>query len=89
MLAAAVLTAALIIWRDRTSARQAITAGLLLALMIAWSGHDNVMIGLAVVLAAADLVLAVRKPAPRGQVPGAPDRQADGQREPRAPAPAS
>ena len=89
MLAAAVLTAALIIWRDRTSARQTITAGLLFALMIAWSGHDNVMIGLAVVLAAADLVLAVRKPAPRSQVPGAPDRQADGQREPHAPAPAS
>jgi hypothetical protein len=89
MLAAAVLTAGLIIWRDRGPARQIVTAGLLLALMIAWSGHDNVMIGLAVVLAAADLVLAVRKPAPRSQVPGSPDRQADGEREPRAPAPAS
>lgn len=89
MLVAAVLTAALIIWRDRRSTRQTITAGLLLALMIAWSGHDNVMIGLAVVLAAAELVRAVRSPAPRSQVPGAPDRQADGQREPRASAPVS
>ena len=51
MLVAAVLTAGLIIWRDRTATWQTVTAGLLLALMIAWSGHDNVMIGLAPVLA--------------------------------------
>jgi hypothetical protein len=57
MLAAALLTAGLIIWRDRTSspAWQTVTAGLLLALMIAWSGHEDVLIGLALVLVAVTL----------------------------------
>ena len=35
------------------------TAGLLFALMIAWSGHDSVLIGLAVVLLAVMLVRAI------------------------------
>ena len=34
------------------------TAGLLFALMIAWSGHDSVLIGLAVVLLVVMLVRA-------------------------------
>ena len=36
-----------------------VTAGLLFALMIAWSGHDSVLIGLAVVLLAVMLVRAI------------------------------
>ena len=38
---------------------QTVTAGLLFALMIAWSGHDNVLIGLAVVLLAVMLARAI------------------------------
>ncbi|HTT55103.1 MAG TPA: DUF6064 family protein [Streptosporangiaceae bacterium] len=60
MLVVAVITAALIIWRDRTATRQTVTAGLLLALMIGWSGHDNVVIGLALVLVGATLAQAIR-----------------------------
>jgi hypothetical protein len=52
MLVTALITAGLIIWRDRASspAWQSVTAGLLLALMIAWSGHEDVLMGLAVIL---------------------------------------
>jgi hypothetical protein len=72
MLAAALITAGLIIWRDRTSfpAWQSVTAGLLLALMIAWSGHEDVLMGLALILAAVTLVQAIkghRRP-PRARV---------------------
>jgi uncharacterized protein DUF6064 len=50
-----VITVGLIIWRDRTSSWQTVAAGLLLATMIAWSGHDNVLIGTALVLVAVTL----------------------------------
>ena len=52
MLVAAVITTGLIIWRDRAfePVWHTVTAGLLFALMIAWSGHDDVLIGIAVVL---------------------------------------
>jgi hypothetical protein len=52
MLVAALITVGLIIWRDRASSPgwQSMTAGLLFALMIAWSGHEDVLMGLAVVL---------------------------------------
>jgi Family of unknown function (DUF6064) len=55
MLVAAVITAGLIIWRDRASspAWRCVTAGLLLGLMIAWSGHEDVLIGLALAVLAA------------------------------------
>jgi Family of unknown function (DUF6064) len=58
MLVAAVVAPGLIIWRDRASwpAWQAVTAGLLLALMTVLSGHDNLLIGVAVVLLALMLV---------------------------------
>jgi Family of unknown function (DUF6064) len=74
MLAAALITAGWVIWRDRGSgpAWQTVAAGLLFALMVAWSGHDNVLIGLAVVLLAVMLVGAItRHPRPRraGPVP--------------------
>jgi hypothetical protein len=61
MLAAALITTGWIIWRDRASgpAWHTVTAGLLFALMIAWSGHDNVLIGLAVVLVIVTLVQAL------------------------------
>jgi hypothetical protein len=61
MLVAAVITTGLIIWRDRATgpAWHTVTAGLLFALMIAWSGHDTVLIGLAVVLVIVTLVQAL------------------------------
>ena len=61
MLAAALITTGWIIWRDRASgsAWHTVTAGLLFALMVAWSGHDNVLIGLAVVLLTVMLVRAL------------------------------
>jgi hypothetical protein len=61
LIVAGVGAAALIIWRDRTESWQAVAAGLLLALMIAASGHDDVLIATAAVLA----VLALwRRPHP-------------------------
>ena len=76
MLIAALITAGLIIWRDRTSspAWQTVTAGLLLALMIAWSGHEDVLAGLAVVLVAATLMQAIKghpRPPHAGPIPSA------------------
>jgi chromate transport protein ChrA len=61
MLVAAVITTGWVIWRDRAArpAWHTVTAGLLFALMIAWSGHDDVLIALAVVLLAAVLVRAI------------------------------
>jgi Family of unknown function (DUF6064) len=54
MLAAALVTTGWILWRDRAagSAWRTVTAGLLFALMIAWSGHDQILMGLAVILVA-------------------------------------
>jgi hypothetical protein len=61
MLAAALITTGWIIWRDRAAgpAWHTVTAALVSALMIAWSGHDNVLIGLAVVLLAVTLAQAL------------------------------
>jgi hypothetical protein len=50
LIVAGVGAAALIIWRDRTETMRAVAAGLLLALMIAASGHDDVLIGTAALL---------------------------------------
>lgn len=71
MLVAAVITALVILWRDRTVPWQTIIAGALLTLMVAWSGHEDVLMGIAVVLAAVTLVQAVRG---AGSAPLAPDR---------------
>jgi uncharacterized protein DUF6064 len=61
MLAAALITTGWVLWRDRAAgpAWHTVTAGLLFALMIAWSGHDQVLIGLAVVLVAVTLTPAL------------------------------
>ena len=61
MLVAAVIATGLIIWRDRASgpAWHTVTAGLVFALMIAWSGHDTVQIGTAVVLVIVTLAQAI------------------------------
>jgi len=61
MLAAALATTGWILWRDRAAgpAWHTVPAALLFALMIAWSGHDNVLIGLAVILLAVLLVPAL------------------------------
>ncbi len=55
-----VITVGLIIWRDRTSSWQTVVAGVLLAAMIAFTGHDDLLIGTALVLTAVTLVLAIR-----------------------------
>jgi hypothetical protein len=61
MLVVAVIATGLIIWRDRASgpAWHTVTAGPLFALMIAWSGHDTVLIGITAVLLAWMLVQAI------------------------------
>jgi Family of unknown function (DUF6064) len=56
LVVAGVTTVGLIIWRDRTSSWQPVAAGVLLAWMIAWSSHDDVLIGTALVLAAVTFV---------------------------------
>jgi hypothetical protein len=76
MLVAALITVGLIIWRDRKSspAWQSVTAGLLFALMIAWSGHEDVLMGLAFVLVAVTLAQAInghRQPPRRRAIPPA------------------
>jgi Family of unknown function (DUF6064) len=53
------ITAGVFIWRDRTSSWQTVVAGLLLTLMIVFSGHDVELIGIALVLTAVTLVQTV------------------------------
>jgi hypothetical protein len=60
-----VITAGLIIWRDRTSSWQTVAGGMLLAAMIAFTGHDDVVIGTAFVLTAVMLVQTIRGDAQR------------------------
>ena len=55
LILAGVTTAGLLIWRDRTSSWQTVVAGVVLAAMIAGSGHDDVLIGTALVLGAVTL----------------------------------
>jgi len=54
------ITVGLIIWRDRTSSWQTVVAGVLLAAMIALSGHDDLVIGTVLVLTAVTLVQTIR-----------------------------
>jgi len=55
-----VITVGLIIWRDRTSSWQTVVAGVLLAAMIAFIGHNDLLIGTALVLTAVTLVQTIR-----------------------------
>jgi hypothetical protein len=48
----AVITVGVLIWRDRTSIWQTVAAALSLAAMIALSGHDDLLIGIALILVA-------------------------------------
>ena len=52
LILAGVTTAGLLIWRDRTSSWQTVVAGLVLAAMIAGSGHGDVLMMAALVLVA-------------------------------------
>lgn len=52
LILAGAVTAGVLIWRDRTSSWQTVAAGLLLAAMIAGSGHDDVLMVAALVLVA-------------------------------------
>ena len=54
------ITVGLIIWRDRTSSWQTVLAGVLLAAMIAFASHDDLVIGIALVLTAVTLVQTIR-----------------------------
>jgi len=54
------VTAGLIIWRDRTSSWQTVAAGVVLAVMIAFSGQDVELIGIALVLVAVTLAQTIR-----------------------------
>jgi Family of unknown function (DUF6064) len=55
----AAITVGVLIWRDRTSIWQTVAAGVSLALMIALSGHDDVLIGIALVLVAVTFAQAI------------------------------
>jgi hypothetical protein len=55
-----VITVGLIIWRDRTSSWQTVVGGVLLAVMIAFTSHDDLMIGTALILTAVTLVQTIR-----------------------------
>lgn len=48
----AVVTVGVLIWRDRTSIRQTVAAMVVLAMMIAFLGHDDWLIGISLVLVA-------------------------------------
>jgi len=76
----ATITAGLLIWRDPTLTWRTVTAGLLLAVMIAWYGHDIVLIGAALVLVAVTLAQSHRQPrSPHARPdPPAPDGQVEG-----------
>jgi hypothetical protein len=70
----AVITVGVLIWRDRTSIRQTVAAGLLLAVMIAFSGHSDVLIGIALVLVAVTFAQTIwgdaqRPPRPERRLP--------------------
>jgi len=53
------ITAGLIIWRDRTSIWQTVVAGLVLAVMIAFSGHDDWLMVIGLTLIAVTLAQAI------------------------------
>jgi hypothetical protein len=55
-----VITAIVILCRDRRVTRQTVASGLLLALMIVFSGHDDLLIETALILVAVTLAQAVR-----------------------------
>ncbi len=67
------VTVGLIIWRDRTSGWQTVVAGVVLAVMIAFSGQDVVLIGIALILVAVTLAQAIWGDAQRLRV-GRPPR---------------
>ena len=69
MVVAGVTTAVVILWRDRGSIWQTVVAGFVLAVMVALSGHDNLLMGIAVVLVAVTLAQTIR----RGAAPMAPE----------------
>jgi hypothetical protein len=59
------ITAGLIIWRDRRSNWQTFAEGMVLTWMIAWSGHDVELVGTALILAVVMVTQAIRSDAHR------------------------
>jgi len=63
------ITARVLIWRDRTSSWQTVAAEVLLSVMIARSGHDDWLIGIALVLVAVTLAQTIWSNAQRLREP--------------------
>jgi hypothetical protein len=80
LIPAGVITALVILWRDRRSSWQTVVSGLLLALMVVVSGQDDLLIGLALILVGVTFAEAVRsdrqrlRPDPSLQVEHTPTR---------------
>jgi len=64
----AVITVGVLIWRDHTSIRQTVAAGVVFAVMIAFLGHDDLLIGIALVLVAVTFARTIWGDAQRLQV---------------------
>lgn len=71
LVVAGVTSAVVILWRDRPSIWQTVVAGLALAVMVVSSGHDDLLIGIALVLLVVTLAQTIR----RGAAPLAPQSQ--------------
>ena len=56
---AGAITAGVLIWRDRTVRWQTVVAGVVLAVMIAFSGHDDVLMEAGLILVAVTLAQAI------------------------------
>jgi hypothetical protein len=74
MVAASLVGMAWIVWRDRASYREVLLAGVALAVLVGFTGNNDVLLGLGLILLVVTLAqeLVYR---PRGTVPGAPKGQ--------------
>ena len=59
LILAGAITAGVLIWRDRTSSWQTVVAGLVLAVMIAFSGHDDWLMVIGLILVAVTFLQAI------------------------------
>jgi hypothetical protein len=66
LVVAGLTTALIILWRDRVPGWQTPAAGALLTLMIVWSGHEDVLMGIALVLITLTFMQVLRRTRERG-----------------------
>lgn len=59
LILAGAITAGVLIWRDRTSSLQTVVAGVVLAVMIAFTGHDDWLMVIGLILVAVTLAQAI------------------------------